>query len=57
MWNIAIGIWRRFMRQTEWHEATQGDQFIWRRWTSEGWEYCEMTDEEQSRSSGQWSIR
>jgi len=57
MWNIAIGVVRRFLRHTEWHEATRGNQFIWRRWTPSGWEYREMTDEEERLSSDQWSIR
>jgi hypothetical protein len=57
MWNTAIGLARRLLRQTEWHEATACDRFIWRRWTPDGWEYREMTDEQQRRSFEQWSIK
>lgn len=51
-----IKICHSLLGHTQWHVGERGSQFIWRRYTAAaGWEYREMTPEEQRESTAWWA--
>lgn len=48
MWDLAMRLMRRLMRQTEWHASADTPNAVMHRWTPHGWERRDMTDEERA---------